>query len=133
MPIQVQWQDEAKTILTYVFTGRWTADEFHLAMDEVVKMLSGWQGSRLDVISDLSNSKAGGFGMQSGMLSAVRRSEKIYPPEFGLSYIVGAPRWIDISLKQLKILMPFMDTKVNFAASIDEAVTTIKNEREKVK
>ncbi len=39
MPISVNWEDEAKTIICYHFQSKWTWDEFFAARDQALSMI----------------------------------------------------------------------------------------------
>jgi hypothetical protein len=55
MPITVQWDNEAKTIVLWTFEGRWSWDEFRAQQAASVALLSS-VSHRVHVIADLSQS-----------------------------------------------------------------------------
>jgi hypothetical protein len=55
MPVDVIWDDEAHSIIRYVFDGPWGWDEFRPIIDKADAM-SRTVSHRVDIIADLTNS-----------------------------------------------------------------------------
>ena len=68
MGIEVNWDNEAKTIIRYIYDGRWTWEELDLARDAAAK-LEAAVDYRVNVIVDVQNSKL----LPNGTISRARQ------------------------------------------------------------
>lgn len=85
MTITVQWDDEAKTIVRWVFDGKWTWDEYNRAMTESNERVRDVDHF-VDAIMDLSHSNM----LPSNVLSNTHAArDEIQPKNIRWIYIVS--------------------------------------------
>jgi hypothetical protein len=91
MPIDVFWDDEAKTILRANFVGDWTWEDYHAANALLLK-LGAEIDHRFDIIVDLSMSN----GLPPGnILDNVARAQNISPPNLGINVTIQIPKRVE--------------------------------------
>ncbi|MDX2075642.1 MAG: hypothetical protein SFZ02_04380 [bacterium] len=85
MSIDVSWDDEAKTIIRWDFSEKWTWDEFHEAFRVSIEMNIGIN-YRVDVIPNATQSPH----MPLGALSEFRRLDEQLPKNVKLIVVAGS-------------------------------------------
>src|SRR5262245_50437159 len=84
MPIQVNWDDESKTIIHVNVEGDWTWDEFYQSLDQGGALLDS-ANHRVDFIVHMENSKT----MPMGALNHGRKIMTMDHPNRGLTVYTG--------------------------------------------
>jgi hypothetical protein len=85
MPLQVMWDDEAKTIIRSEGVGEWTWEEFHEGLQKVVQMMKT-VNHRVDLI--IHNRPDSHSPKGSGM-PHFQRAIRIMPPNVGCTVFVN--------------------------------------------
>src|SRR5215510_5936004 len=93
MPIIVEWQDEAKTVVLQRYDGRWTWDEFYVACTQDTVNLMRTVPHTVHIFADFT--KAQGVPIGGAMLHA-RNVMQHYPANWGTLIIVGANHFINL-------------------------------------
>ncbi len=101
MGIEVVWDSDAKTVIRYIYNGRWTWQDLDKAREEAGK-LEASVTYRVDVIVDVQNSSL----LPNGTISRARQVAVTAPtthPNEGITVIVGAGAFVrsiyDVMLK----------------------------------
>jgi hypothetical protein len=92
MGIEVSWDNDSKTILRYVYSGRWTWGDLDKVRDQAAT-LEASVPHRVDVIVDVENSSL----LPSGTISRARQVATSAPtthPNEGITIIVGAGAFV---------------------------------------
>lgn len=85
MPITVQWDDEAQTIMRWLFDGKWSWDEYNRAMTESNQQVRSVEHP-VDAIMDLTHSSV----LPSNVLSNTHAArEENQPKNIRWIYIVS--------------------------------------------
>lgn len=84
MPVSVQWADDEKSIMLWVFEGHWTWDDYYGIRDAANKQVSE-VGYEVDLIIDMSGSSA----LPSGVLTHARSAFSASPSNIGFTVFVG--------------------------------------------
>jgi hypothetical protein len=85
MPITVRWDDEARTIVRWVFEGKWTWDEYNQAMIESNQQVRGVEHP-VDAIMDLTASNV----LPTNVLSNTHAArDELQPKNIRWIYIVS--------------------------------------------
>src|SRR5215813_9922042 len=84
MPINVFWDDDAKTIIRSEGEGAWTWEEFHQGLAKIVEMMNSVP-HRVDLIhaSRPDSRRPSGSGMPH-----YQRAARLMPPNAGMSIFV---------------------------------------------
>ena len=88
MGIEVTWENEAKTIIQYIYDGRWTLKDFDEARAQAAK-LEETVTHRVDVIIDVRNSSLVPTGAISRGKQVMTTTPSSHPNE-AMAIIVGA-------------------------------------------
>lgn len=88
MSIEVSWDNEAKTIIQYIYDGRWTWQDFDESRLQAAK-LEETVSHRVDVIVDVRKSSLVPSGTISRGKSVMTTTPTSHPNE-GMAVIVGA-------------------------------------------
>ncbi|NWF70897.1 MAG: hypothetical protein HXY40_17570 [Chloroflexi bacterium] len=98
MAVEVFWDNPQKTIVRYVFTGKWTWDEFYPAYYAAIAMEKS-QPHRVHVIVDLQK----GSSVPSNVLLHIKNITDKQPDNIGLTIVVSTSKFIaslyDIGVK----------------------------------
>ncbi len=120
MSVRVAWDNTAKTIVRYVFEGRWTWNEFYPAYDEAIAMEKSMP-HRVHVIVDLRK----GVGVPANALMHVKNISDKQPDNIGLTVLVTTSSFVH-SLYQIGVKFYH---KIGYyfrvVDSMDEAYTMI--------
>lgn len=118
MPVSVQWDDEAKTILRYTYQGQWTWQELYTAANEGNAMIEDLDYN-VSCIIDLSSSRI----LPQNALVHGKNLNTRTPRNVEMNVVVGANALVrsvvDAFMRVYSSLMKI--TKVRFAANLDEA------------
>ncbi len=129
MSIQVQWDNEQKTVVRWDFTGNWKWDEFLLAQHESNKLLSSVD-YMVDIIGNVEQSRL----LPPSALTVYRSTLKNTAPNLGLIILVGSSPFIrqmvGIFMKISRFKGPGSDFR--FADSNGQARTMIAAYRSRV-
>jgi len=130
MGIEVNWDNEAKTIITYVYEGRWTLQDFDNARLEAAK-LEETVTHRVDVIVDVRKSSLVPTGTISRGKQVITTTPVSHPQE-GMAVIVGAGPLVRSIYDVVNKVYPEIVRRrgFRFARSLDEAHSLIAQEVE---
>src|SRR5688572_13038796 len=117
MPIQLVWDNENKTTLRYIYTGKWTWDELHLSITEGQRLMQSVE-YKVHLIIDLSDSRL----IPSGSFtSQIRGASSRMPDNTGLVVIVGNSLMLKVIQKVMSVI-PGRESKKGFVLStLEEA------------
>lgn len=124
MPIKIVWGNDEKTIVTHIYVGKWTLDEFHQAVDENAALMNS-VSHPVDMIADLTQSD----GLPPRMLSAVGSVLRKTPKNQGMSVVVGADRFVTIMLDVALTIAPKLKSTYRHAPTLDEAYAIIEENK----
>ena len=128
MGIKTQWDNEARTVLRWVFEPPWTWEDYAAAQDESNGMLQGLD-YKVDVIGDISASA----GLPANALTAYRSLVGRTAPNIDLIVLVGANIFIRGMVGIFMKLVPRATPGANFAfaPTLEEARRIIQTHQEK--
>ena len=119
MPIDVFWDDDAKTILRARFVDDWTWAEYHAA-NQLLMQMAGEIDHLFDVISDLTESN----GLPPGnLLAEIGRGHNITAPNQRTTVTVQIPKIIT-TLRPIIVQITRNDNRFQ-ADSLEEAYAII--------
>jgi hypothetical protein len=118
MAVTLSWDDAEHTILRYDFTGRWTWDEFHDVLVQVVKILDQ-APAEINMIADLSQSA----GIPLNLLPNIKRVAEMAHPRAGLTVYVGTGGLLRAFGEMFTKIYPSAAAKYkfDFARTLDDA------------
>lgn len=90
MPIKVSWDNEAKTIVRYDFSGPWTWEEFHRAVDAIHALVKSVPHT-VDYIANVPNLHL----PQGTALSHIRRAIRTAPPNSGVLMVTDGGLFVN--------------------------------------
>ena len=127
MGIQVVWDSDSKRSLRFVYTGRWTWDDFFVARTQADALMSS-VSYKVDVIVDVRDSDALPPGVLFKMREIIRRGTHTNE---GITVIVGASTLIrSIYDTFSKVYGRFtVGLPISFAPTIDDAHKLIFDQR----
>ena len=115
MPIQVIWDDEAKTIIRQIYSGKLTLDDYITATNELEQMVKGVPYTvhslmdRTDVIS------APGI-----VLPAMRYANSHVPPNLGLRVIIKGDMFTHVIVDIGRRVAPRLVHDIYFVETLEE-------------
>jgi len=84
MPMDVYWANDEKTVIHTKSMGKWTWDEYHSALDQIMTMFR-----EVDRRVDLNNIETPGSSMPPGSPQPhFERATKIFPENAGMNVLV---------------------------------------------
>ena len=122
MPIQVIWDDEAKTIIRQIYSGKLTLDDYITATNELEQMVKGVPHTvhslmdRTDVIS------APGI-----VLPAMRYANSHVPPNLGLRVIIKGDMFTHVIVDIGRRVAPRLVHDIYFVETLEEGRAVIAN------
>ena len=130
MGIEVSWDNEAKTIVKYVYEGRWTLQDFDNAREQAAK-LEETVPHRVDVIVDVRNSSLVPTGTISRGKQVITTTPVSHPSE-AMAIIVGAGPLVRSIYDVVSKVYPEIVRRrgFRFARSMEEAREIIAKEVE---
>ena len=128
MPIHLSWDDTDQTILLNQSSGRWTWEEYHLALGEMIDRIKG-VNHRVDVITvrlpDAVHPPGSG-------LPHYQRAMRVLPDNTGLHVLINTSTIARITVSTFLRFYPQQaHGMVALAASIEEARALIAKDRAK--
>jgi hypothetical protein len=128
MGIEVTWENENKTIIQYVYDGRWTLREFDDARTQAAK-LEETVTHRVDVIVDVRNSSLVPTGAISRGKQVMTTNQSSHPNE-ATAVIVGAGPLVRSIYDVVSKVYPDVVKRrgFRFARTMDEARAIIAQE-----
>lgn len=127
MPMYVFWGDEEQTILCSESSGKWTWEEYHEALEEVVRLAKSVP-HRVDLINlQGSNAKR----MPAGSpIANFERAQRLLPTNIGLNIVVtdsGIARMMVATWQRLPGVT--LGKSVQLVGTIEEAYALIAKDR----
>lgn len=122
MGIQVQWDNDEKTILRYDYQARWSWNELYQAVDQGYHLIDS-VAHPVAVIIDLTASE----GIPPGALSHARSIQQRAHPRISMNVAVNAGGLLStLTHTFLRLYSALMQaTSVHFAATVEEARAVI--------
>ena len=132
MPIQVHWDDEAKTIIRYEMFGRWTTQEFWEAYEQARAMINEVE-EKVNFIQ-ISMDKASIGYMPNGFITHLRSIYRHAHPRAGRTIVVPKARGLIGEIWDRMIIKAFPQVRehFDFADSLEEARELLVPAKEKV-
>ncbi len=124
MPINVMWNNDDKTVLSFIYEGKWDLNDFYQALhngnillDEVahsVALVMDVQGSRM---------------IPNGFMGALSNISKKLHPNTGVLIMVGVNAFARAFIATYRKIYPEKngDRSIHFAADYDEVQNMVKS------
>lgn len=120
MSVRVVWDNDQKTIVRYVFEGKWTWDELYPAYNQAIEMEKA-QPHRVHAILDMRKA----IGVPANVLTHLKHISDKQPDNIGLSIVVTSSSFVH-SLYQIAIkFYNKIDYYFRVAETLDEAYKMI--------
>ena len=116
MSINVQWDNEAHTLVRWDFIGTWDWNDF-LAAQKASNDLIKSVPHTVDIISDVSQSQA----LPPGAIGRFRTYRRDDPDNAGRVVLVGASNYIKTIVEIFRGMFPNTGGNFTFADSLEEA------------
>jgi len=124
MSVDVNWADEARTIVRYSFAGMWNWDEFYIALDRALEMENS-VSHRVDVVADLRRSER----IPSDALSHVQIIARKQPANLQLSVFVTNSLFARALLGVLRPISKTVSNHYRIVPDLERAYTEIQADR----
>ena len=127
MPLHVSWGDTEKTIICCESEGKWTWDEYHAALDQIVVMMQS-----VNYRVDLINIEGAGSSMPSGSPQPLfSRAIKVLPANLGKKVqVIKSTLARTIASVMTKVPNSNMNN-LKMVATLEEAYAFIADDRAK--
>jgi len=124
MSIKVLWDNTEKTIIRYMYEGRWTWDDFQIAYTEAKVMLDE-VNHKVALIIDVRNSSL----LPNGILSRAKNQTRTRHPNEDTVVIVGANAFVRAIYDVMRNLYADAIQKRGYylASTVEEAHTLLAN------
>lgn len=121
MPGHIQWMNDEKTIISHIYEGVVTLEDYYAVIDRHYEMSSG-QDHVVHSIMDRS-----GIKKSPASLSAVMRyANKKVPPNQGIRVVVGGQMLTKVLVNNIgKVIAPSLTKDVYFADNVEAAMALI--------
>jgi hypothetical protein len=116
LPVNITWDDDAKTRTLFVFDGKWTWDEYYKARAKGIEMVNSVPNV-VNLIVDYSHSSF----FPDNMLSNFGSSLQKVPKDFDLAVIVTHSNFVIAMVNMISKLSFGRKIKFRVARSLDEA------------
>lgn len=127
MPLHISWDNDEKTVIRCEGEGRWTWDEYHTSLENIMDMIR-----TVNHPVDLIIIERPGSAMPPGSPQPhFQRVQKLSPPNMGHTVIVVRSALAKAMSALLTRLPGNLMGNVNMVGSLDEAHAFIKRERTK--
>ncbi len=126
MPIEIQWDDEAKTIIRENYLGQWTWDNFFTMSNQAAEMMQTVD-HRVDI---LANMKDGIMPMSGASMSNSRKVLLALPSNWGVIVVV-TNSFVSVLASIFKQFDVQLGTKMHTTDSLEKAYQIITTERAK--
>lgn len=120
MAIKVAWGDDSKTLLVNVYEGRWTLDDFYLAVRQTNALLDSVDHN-VNVILDVKNSGL----FPKGMMSAVRMLQQKPHVNLGVMVLLGCNIFVRVFYDTFMKIFPQPGRQVMYMVADYEDATAI--------
>lgn len=120
MGIRIEWYDRNQHIITHIYEGEWTVNDYYALIDENYKLIDS-VNDRVDIINDLRATSTVPKGMVAPVKYAIRKAH----PNEGINVLVGATSFIKALLNSINEGSGQAFTEVHFASTIEDAVRII--------
>jgi hypothetical protein len=126
MAINVDWDNEEKTIVRFLYSGQWNMSELSAAVQESNKLMDRVNHS-VGCIIDIRDSNL----IPSGVLSMGRSVVVRKHPNQGNSIVVGANTFIVAMFDVFRKVYhtKFVEAEYKFVRTLDEARSLLKSEQ----
>jgi hypothetical protein len=126
MPIEIQWDDEAKTIIRENYLGQWTWDNFFTMSIQAAEMMQTVD-HRVDI---LANMKDGIMPTSGASMSNSRKVLLALPSNWGVIVVV-TNSFVSVLASIFKQFDVQLGTKMHTTDSLEKAYQIITTERTK--
>jgi hypothetical protein len=120
MAITVDWDNDEKTTLRYIYTGRWNWDEYNNAVSRAHELVAGIDYP-INVIADFSESRL----MPDLAISGFKKSLETNPINFNIAVIVTTSELLLRLLGAFRRMYRRIGDKVVTVKTLDEARAVI--------
>jgi hypothetical protein len=126
MSIAVQWFDEEKSVICWIFDPTWTWLDYAAAQRESAELMQGIDYP-VYVIGDVTNSPT----LPANALSAYRVAIKDTLPIVDLIVLVGSSTFVKAMVRMMMKFLPenLAGANFTFADTVEDACTTIQQYR----
>ena len=125
MPIDVNWDDDAQTVIRYEFWSPWTWNEYRQAIDRAWE-LAGSVSHPTDTITDMSASRL----LPEGLFRNVKQSVVEIPESTQTVVLVGGGLFVETMLNVIKSVYRNAASKFFVVETVEEARVLIQQRRE---
>lgn len=126
MPIEIQWDDDAKTIIRENYLGQWTWDNFFAMSTQAAEMMQTVD-HRVDI---LANMKDGIMPMSGASMSNSRQVLLALPSNWGVIVVV-TNSFVSVLASVFKQFDVQLGTKMHTTDSLEKAYQIIAADRAK--
>ena len=123
MPVEVNWGNSCRTIITQNYIGHWSWDAFYRTAHEQTRHMMVGTPNVVHVIADIQQSQQISMG---GALTHVYKAAASYPDNWGLLVLINRNPFVNILVDLFKRNHPDLADRVYIAANHDEAYILIK-------
>jgi hypothetical protein len=120
MPIQVDWDTEAKQAIRYDFVGHWNWTDFRHAITEGYKLIAS-----VDYPVDSISHFHPGTKIPAGAFVQFRNAQQDAPSNLGLVIIVGTSMLVSRSVTLFGKLYRKLESQLRVVDTLEEARTII--------
>lgn len=121
MSIHINCDKEYTCMIHIVVTGRWTWNDFYVAMDELHQQLDVSEHETVNLILDIRDSNY----LPQYLLSNMRQVSFQRHPKSGMMIVVGADRFPRMMFETMRMLLPEQMQSIHLLDTIDEAYKLI--------
>lgn len=122
MPIRIDWGDYDKTLLIMSFNGRWTADEYYRAINDLY-IYASERDHALELMVDVRHSVQPPQNLVTLIRSTLNQERAIAMDQ--VVVIVQSGFWQQIFSVARKVHGRELDTAVHFVESVDQAYSML--------
>ncbi len=125
MGVSTQWDNEEKTVIRYVYEGKWTWDEYYPEHQKAREMTKSVEHT-VHVLVDVRN----GALLPKGALTHSRSALTNKPENEGITIIVGANLFIQVMANAVRRIYPEPFKQYRFVSTIEEAYALLAEQKE---
>lgn len=129
MPVEIFWENEAQRIIRYNIVHNWTWDDIYTCMKKADVMCQNVMPDRVDLVIDMSKSS----GVPANTLAHIRRISDMQQPNAGINVIITHSNFLHVLHRASATIYPPITKYFQLAASIDEALEMIYQQRQKTR
>ncbi len=117
MPINVMWKNEEKTILSFIYEGKWELNDFYQALQKGNALLDEVTHS-VALVMDVQGSRM----IPNGFIGALSNISKKLHPNTGVLIMVGVNAFARAFIATYRKIYPEKngDKSIHFAVNYDE-------------